>query len=103
MQNLRDKKKLVAWDKEHLWHPFTQMRDWLTEDPIIFERGEGVYLIDIDGNRYIDGIASMWTNVHGHNHPNLNTALKNQLDKGCPFHTSRLQQYTCHSTCPKTG
>ena len=81
MQNLRDKEKLVAWDKEHLWHPFTQMRDWLTEDPIIFERGEGVYLIDIDGNRYIDGIASMWTNVHGHNHPNLNTALKNQLDK----------------------
>lgn len=76
-----DKETLFAWDKRYLWHPFTQMQDWLTEDPIIIERGEGCYLIDIDGNRYIDGIASMWTNVHGHNHPELNTALKTQLDK----------------------
>ena len=76
-----DKETLFAWDKRYLWHPFTQMRDWLTEDPVIIERGEGCYLIDIDGNRYIDGIASMWTNVHGHNHPELNTALKTQLDK----------------------
>ncbi len=80
MQNLRDREKLAAWDKDYLWHPFTQMRDWLAEAPIIIERGEGVYLIDIDGNRYLDGIASMWTNVHGHNHPELNAALKNQLD-----------------------
>ena len=79
MQSLRDKEKFVAWDKDYLWHPFTQMRDWLAEEPIIIERGEGVYLIDIDGNRYLDGIASMWTNVHGHNHPELNAALKNQL------------------------
>ena len=76
-----DKETLVAWDKRYLWHPFTQMQDWLTEDPVIIERGEGCYLIDIDGNRYIDGIASMWTNVHGHNHPELNAALKTQLDK----------------------
>lgn len=81
MQSLRDREKLVAWDKNYLWHPFTQMRDWLAEEPIIIERGEGVYLIDIDGNRYLDGIASMWTNVHGHNHPELNAALKTQLDK----------------------
>ena len=76
-----DKETLVASDKRYLWHPFTQMQDWLTEAPVIIERGEGCYLIDIDGNRYIDGIASMWTNVHGHNHPDLNTALKTQLDK----------------------
>ena len=81
MQSLRDREKLVAWDKDYLWHPFTQMRDWLAEELIIIERGEGVYLIDVDGNRYLDGIASMWTNVHGHNHPELNTALKTQLDK----------------------
>ena len=81
MQSLRDKEKLVAWDKDYLWHPFTQMRDWLAEEPVIIERGEGVYLIDIDGNRYLDGIASMWTNVHGHNHPELNAALKAQLDR----------------------
>lgn len=76
-----DKETLVDWDKRYLWHPFTQMQDWLTEDPIIIERGEGCYLIDIAGNRYIDGIASMWTNVHGHNHPELTTALKTQADK----------------------
>ncbi|MDE0485303.1 MAG: adenosylmethionine--8-amino-7-oxononanoate transaminase [Candidatus Poribacteria bacterium] len=81
MQSLRDREKLIAWDKDYLWHPFTQMRDWLTDEPIIIERGEGVYLIDIDGNRYLDGIASMWTNVHGHNHPELNAALKAQLDR----------------------
>ncbi len=81
MQSLRDREKLAAWDKDYLWHPFTQMRDWLAEEPIIIERGEGVYLIDIDGNRYLDGIASMWTNVHGHNHPELNAALKTQLDQ----------------------
>lgn len=81
MQNLRDREKLVEWDKNYLWHPFTQMQDWLLEDPVIIERGEGVYLIDIDGNQYLDGIASMWTNIHGHNHPKLNTALKTQLDR----------------------
>ena len=76
-----DKETLVAWDKRYLWHPFTQMQDWLTEDVVIIERGEGCYLIDTAGNRYIDGTASMWTNIHGHNHPELNTALKAQLDK----------------------
>ena len=76
-----DKETLIDWDKRYLWHPFTQMLDWLAEDPVIIERGEGCYLIDIAGNRYIDGIASMWTNVHGHNHPELNTALKTQIDK----------------------
>lgn len=76
-----DKETLVAWDKRYLWHPFTQMQDWLTEDVVIIERGEGCYLIDAAGNRYIDGTASMWTNIHGHNHPELNTALKAQLDK----------------------
>ena len=81
MQNSKDREQLISWDKNHVWHPFTQMQDWLDENPVIIERGDGVYLIDIDGHRYIDGIASMWTNVHGHNHPDLNAALKNQLDK----------------------
>ena len=76
-----DKATLVDWDKRYLWHPFTQMQEWLAEEPVIIVRGEGCYLIDIAGNRYIDGIASMWTNVHGHNHPELNTALKTQIDK----------------------
>ena len=76
-----DKETLTAWDKRYLWHPFTQMQDWLAEAPVIIERGEGCYLIDVDGNRYIDGVASMWTSVHGHNRPELNTALKTQVDK----------------------
>ena len=81
MQNSKDREQLISWDKTHVWHPFTQMQDWLDEKPVIIERGEGVYLFDIDGSRYIDGIASMWTNVHGHNHPDLNAALNRQLDK----------------------
>ena len=76
-----DKETLIAWDKRYLWHPFTQMQDWMTEDVVVIERGEGCYLIDISGNRYIDGTASMWTNIHGHNQPELNTALRTQLDK----------------------
>ena len=81
MQNSRDRETLTTWNKDYLWHPFTQMQDWLAEEPVIIERGEGVYLIDIEGNRYIDGIASMWTNVHGHNHTDLNAALKTQLQQ----------------------
>ncbi len=76
-----DKKTLVAWDKRYLWHPFTQMQDWLAEEPVIIQRGDGCYLTDIDGNRYIDGMASMWTNIHGHTHAEINTALKAQIDK----------------------
>ena len=76
-----DKETLVAHDKRYLWHPFTQMQDWMTEDVVVIERGDGCYLIDISGNRYIDGTASMWTNVHGHNHPKINAALKTQLNK----------------------
>ncbi len=76
-----DKETLVAWDKRYLWHPFTQMQDWLAAEPLIIQRGEGCNLIDVDGNRYIDGVASMWTNVHGHNHPELNAALKAQVDQ----------------------
>lgn len=70
--------QLRSWDKQYVWHPFTQMRDWLAEEPVVIVRGEGSWLIDSDGNRYIDGVASMWTNVHGHCHPALNRALADQ-------------------------
>jgi adenosylmethionine-8-amino-7-oxononanoate aminotransferase len=69
---------LQAWDKQYVWHPFTQMQDWLADDPLVIVRGEGCWLIDSDGNRYLDGVASMWTNVHGHCHPELNRALADQ-------------------------
>ena len=76
-----DKQTLIDWDRRYLWHPFTQMQDWLAEEPVIIERGEGVFLIDTEGNRYIDGVASMWTNVHGHNRQEINDAIKAQIDK----------------------
>ena len=76
-----DKQTLINWDKRYLWHPFTQMQDWMAAEPLVIEGGEGVYLVDTDGNRYIDGVASMWTNVHGHNCEAINRALKAQLDK----------------------
>ena len=74
-------KQLENWDKSFLWHPFTQMQDWEKESICVIARGQGVYLIDTDGNRYLDGISSMWTNVHGHNHPRLNAALTAQIEK----------------------
>lgn len=61
-----------------MWHPFTQMAEW---DPLVIERGEGNYLVDTRGNRYLDGVSSLWCNVHGHNHPRLNRALREQLDR----------------------
>lgn len=79
---------LEKWDKEHFWHPFTQMKVYREEENIIFERGEGVYLWDIYGKRYIDAISSLWCNVHGHNHPKLNNALMRQLCKVA--HTTTL-------------
>ena len=79
---------LERWDKEYFWHPFTQMKVYREEENIIFERGEGVYLYDIHGKRYIDAISSLWCNVHGHNHPKLNRAIEEQLKKVA--HTTTL-------------
>ena len=72
---------LRAWDRAHVWHPFTQMLDWMGDDPLIISRGEGNYLIDVQGNRYLDGVSSLWCNLLGHNHPHLNAAIKSQLDQ----------------------
>ncbi len=83
-----DKETLEKWDKEYFWHPFTQMKVYREEENLIFERGEGVYLWDINGEKYIDAISSLWCNVHGHNHPRLNNALMKQLCKVA--HTTTL-------------
>ena len=76
-----DYAQLAEWDKEYVWHPFTQMQTWNTADPLIIERGEGCYLIDVLGNRYLDGTSSLWVTVHGHAHPILTQAIKDQVDK----------------------
>jgi adenosylmethionine-8-amino-7-oxononanoate aminotransferase len=73
--------QLRLWDKRHVWHPFTQMQEWDRDEQIIIEKGEGCWLIDTDGTRYLDGVASMWTNVHGHCRKELNDALKMQVDR----------------------
>jgi adenosylmethionine---8-amino-7-oxononanoate aminotransferase len=70
--------ELAAWDHAYLWHPFTQMRDWLADEPLIIAAGDGSYLIDVHGNRYLDGVASLWCNVHGHRRPELDAALHEQ-------------------------
>ncbi len=76
-----DARLLAEWDHQFLWHPFTQMQEWLAEIPLVIERGDGAYLYDIHGHRYLDGVASLWCNVHGHRHPALNRALREQLDR----------------------
>lgn len=69
-----------AADQRHAWHPFTQMREYLASPRLHIARAEGCWLVDGEGNRYLDGNASVWTNVHGHNDPDLNQALRDQLD-----------------------
>ncbi len=73
--------RLAAADHRHLWHPFTQMQDWLREDPLVIDRAEGVELIDTMGRRYLDGVSSLWCNVHGHRVPELDEAVRAQLDR----------------------
>lgn len=71
--------QLAKWDRAYLWHPFTQMQEWVKELPVIIQKGRGPYLIDTEGHRYLDGVSSLWVNVHGHRHPALDQALRTQL------------------------
>lgn len=73
--------QLAALDKQYLWHPFTQMADWLDSEPVIIDRGDGFYLFDTEGRRYIDGVSSLWCNVHGHRVPAIDNAIREQLDR----------------------
>ena len=66
------------WDRTLVWHAFTQMAEY---EPLILERGEGCYVFDIDGRRYLDGTSSLWCNVHGHRHPRIDAAIRQQLDR----------------------
>jgi adenosylmethionine---8-amino-7-oxononanoate aminotransferase len=77
----RAEAQLVHDDRTCLWHPFTQQRGWTEEEPLIVERGEGSDLIDTRGRRYIDGVSSLWCNVHGHHHPRIDAAVRVQLDR----------------------
>jgi adenosylmethionine-8-amino-7-oxononanoate aminotransferase len=73
--------KLAQLDHQFVWHPFTQMRDWLKREPVVIVAGKGAVLYDIRGREYLDANSSIWTNLHGHNHPSINAAIQRQLKK----------------------
>jgi adenosylmethionine---8-amino-7-oxononanoate aminotransferase len=74
------REQLERWDREHVWHPFTPMQAYAAERPLIIDRAEGCFLIDLDGRRYLDGVSSLWCNVHGHRVPHIDAAVRAQLD-----------------------
>jgi adenosylmethionine-8-amino-7-oxononanoate aminotransferase len=79
---VRTAAELVASDRRHLWHPFTQQLQWFQDEPpLVIERGEGTNLYDTSGRGYIDGVSSLWCNVHGHRHPAIDAAIRAQLDR----------------------
>ena len=78
-----DSQPTLAADKAHVWHPFTAHDAWCAENhqPLVITAGEGAWLIDSAGNRYLDGNASIWTNLHGHRHPVIDAAIRDQLER----------------------
>jgi adenosylmethionine---8-amino-7-oxononanoate aminotransferase len=72
---------IARLDHRYFWHPFTQMRDWVKSEPIVIVQGNGAVLRDVDDREYLDANSSIWTNLHGHNHPRINAALRSQLGK----------------------
>ena len=75
-------KILAAKDKKYLWHPFTQQQEWEADGDItIITKGQGTYLYDARGRKYLDGVSSLWCNVHGHQVPEIDRAIRNQLKK----------------------
>jgi len=68
-------------DRAYLWHPFTPMRQWRAGEPMVIEQAEGFELIDSKGNRYLDGVSSLWCNVHGHRVPQIDQAIRQQLER----------------------
>jgi adenosylmethionine-8-amino-7-oxononanoate aminotransferase len=79
---MRTTDELAAADRRHLWHPFTQQRGWCQEEPaLVIDHAEGTNLFDTDGNAYIDGVSSLWCNIHGHRHPAIDAAIQAQLGR----------------------
>jgi adenosylmethionine---8-amino-7-oxononanoate aminotransferase len=73
--------KLAQLDRKFVWHPFTQMRDWMKREPIVIVEGDGAVLWDVKGREFIDANSSIWTNLHGHQNPKINSAIQRQLKK----------------------
>ena len=77
----RVRSSVAELDRVRLWHPFTQQAEWERDDPLVIAAGEGSWLIDENGRRYLDGNASLWVNVHGHRRPEIDAAVREQLDR----------------------
>ena len=78
---MTSKSKLKSYDLDYLWHPFPQMKEYGEDEPLVIEGSDGVYLIDSEGKRYIDGVSSLWVNIHGHKVKKIDAAIKKQIDK----------------------
>ncbi len=74
-------KSLGSDDKKYIWHPFTQMQDWLKTEPLVIDEARGCYLKDTKGNWYLDGVSSLWVNVHGHRRKEIDAAINAQIKK----------------------
>src|SRR5437764_6399787 len=81
-------RELQQLDKQYIWHPFTPMKLWLDDEPLVIVAAEGMYLIDSDGQRYLDGVSSLWCNVHGHRVKAIDDAIGAQLQRVA--HTTML-------------
>lgn len=79
--DITTKRELLHKDRQYVWHPFTQMKDYAGQDHLLIEKAEGIYLYDADGNRYYDTVSSWWVNVHGHGHPRIKQAIARQLEQ----------------------
>jgi len=80
-QAVARRREWIELDRETLWHPFTQSDEWFAYDPLVIECTEGFHLIDVDGRRYLDGVSSLWCNVHGHGKAEIDEAVRTQLDR----------------------
>src|SRR4030042_2040053 len=75
-----ENRRLEELDRKYIWHPFTQMKDWLDEKPIIISEGKDCFIKDIYGRWYLDGVSSLWVNIHGHRKKEIDDAIKEQID-----------------------
>ncbi len=83
---LPSRDQLARWDREIVWHAFTQMSEY---EPLIIERAQGATLVDVDGREYLDAVASVWCNVHGHRHPTIDAAIRRAARPRGPRHLAR--------------
>lgn len=82
MTHISGARELLEWDRRYVWHPFTPMKAWLEKtNPPVIVRGQDEFLFDTEGRRYIDGVSSLWCNIHGHHVPELDEAIRRQLDQ----------------------